>query len=125
LPPLEDYRFHRYDQVKAQLSARAPLRPVLEQAARVLSSGHTLWLVGKLPRPQLETAEPPELPPAPRPNVPRGWWQDPYDRAWIRQTAHWVGTHAERLRVIPVQSPTEVSTYETLALTAATGWHGE
>jgi hypothetical protein len=122
LPPLEDHRFHRADLLKEKLRETRPAKPVLDRAARALASGHSLWMIGPLPEAQPGETEPPDLPPAPIPNEPRGWWEGHYSYVWGRQAAHLIASHAEHVEVV-FNPPTSIVQYEELPLIVATGWH--
>src|SRR5208283_2563052 len=51
LPPLADYRFHRYDLLKEKLATTNAIAPVLARLETVLRSGHRVWLVGNISAP--------------------------------------------------------------------------
>ncbi len=51
LPPLADYRFHRYDLLKEELATTNAIAPVLTQLEAVLRAGHRVWIVGNISAP--------------------------------------------------------------------------
>ena len=63
LPPLQDYRFYRYDLLKSKLQTTNAIASVLEETEATLQSGHRVWFVGQLPGPQPDGSPPPDLPP--------------------------------------------------------------
>ena len=126
LPPVNDHRCHRVDLMKANLSSKPLLHSVLDQAARTLSSGHTLWIVGALSPPEPGESEPPDLPPAPAPGQPFGYAEGCVrGYIWERQMAHFLDTRPQAVNLIPVGAPTGVNPQEDLPLLMATGWRGD
>ena len=67
LPPIEDYRFHRYDLIKEKLATANAIAPVLAQVETILRSGHRVWIVGEV------TAPPAGAPVPPRPAGGASW----------------------------------------------------
>ena len=125
LPPVDDHRFHRTDLMKERLSSKPLLQSVLDQAARALSSGHTLWVVAALSPPEPGEVEPPELPPATLPGQPFGYVEGCVrGYIWERQVAHLIDTRAEHVEVIVNPQPSIVQ-QEELPLVKASGWRGE
>ena len=99
LPDLPDHRFHRYDLVKAQMTARDPLRGVLGAVQRTLRSGHAVWWVAGCGVPPEEPL-PPSLPPAP--HAASGWADAPYYRVWTRQVEGFLHRHARLQTALPI-----------------------
>jgi hypothetical protein len=117
IPPLVDHRFHRYDLFKAKMILENPVQPVFERIVATLRAGNRVWLVGEIP---LSQTPPPEIRPAP--NNPWGWLDDPYSDVWGAQVGYFIAMHATRGEVIPIPSPTPVSSLENVQLTAVVGW---
>ena len=126
LPPFDDYRFHRTDLLKEALCSEARLKGVLAQAARVLASGHTLWIVGALAGPAPGESQPPELPPPPLPNQPFGYLEACWrGYIWERQMVHLLETRPQSVNLLHLGPAAGVNPYEDLPLFMATGWRGE
>lgn len=120
LPDLQDHRFHRYDLVKAQMTARDPMRGVLGAVQSTLRSGHAVWWVAGCEVPPVDDPLPPSLPPAPR--APSGWADVPYYRVWTRQVENFLHRHARHQTVLPVALSQPVSRYECLTIRRFQQW---
>ena len=120
LPALADSRIHRYELLKEQLAATAPIKPVLDRIAQTLAAGNRLWIVGALPAPGPGETEPPDLPLAP--DGPQGWFDVPYSYVWGRQAEHFIAAHGGRTEVVPLGFGDSVSAYEKASLAVVTGW---
>jgi len=120
LPPLEDYRFHRYDLLKSKLQMTNVIEPVLKQVETTLRSGHSVWIVGKIPMPQPDEAPPADLPPAP--NGPEGWADRPYSDAWGAKLTYFLAYHITNAVTLVDPTTNSVSPMENMSLTIATGW---
>jgi hypothetical protein len=119
LPPLTDYRFHRYDLLKAAMQETNPIEPVLERVKTTLSTGHQVWLVGQLPIPQTE--EPPaDLPPAPY--GPLGWADEPYSDVWGTQVSYFLLHHITNAALLVVTSTNTINPAEDMILVRTSGW---
>ncbi len=119
LPPLADYRLHRYDLVKEKLAASEPIQPALERIQKTLSAGNNVWIAGELPAaPPGETAVP-TLPPAP--DGPLGWFDEPYTYVWGRQSLRLIQTWAKELTWVSTNHDGRVSRFEDLPVELATG----
>lgn len=119
LPDLPDRRFHRYDLVKAQMTARDPLRGVLGAVQSTLRSGHAVWWVAGCKVPPADTL-PPSLPPAP--HALSGWADAPYYRVWTRQIENFLLRHARLQTVVPVAPGQPVSRHECLTVRRFQQW---
>jgi Dolichyl-phosphate-mannose-protein mannosyltransferase len=117
IPPLADHRFHRYDLFKAKMVLENPVQPVFDRIAATLRAGNHVWLVGEIP---LSETPPPEIRPAP--NNPWGWLDDPYSDVWGAQVGYFVAMHATWGEVVPIRSPTSISSLENVQMTAVAGW---
>jgi hypothetical protein len=126
LPPVEDYRCHRTDLLKANLGSQPLLKKVLDQAARTLQSGRALWIVGSLSPAEPGESAPPDLPPDPAPGQSFGYVEGCLrGYIWERQMAHLLDTRAQKVNPIACRPPTGVIPQEDLPLLEARGWRGE
>jgi hypothetical protein len=64
IPPIGDYRVHRFDLIKEAMLSDDPLAPLRAQIQQTLESGHRLWVVGRL------KLDPSGAVPAPMPKPP-------------------------------------------------------
>jgi hypothetical protein len=120
LPPLTDFRFHRYDLLKEQLGATRPIKPVLDKIAATIAGGNRVWVVGDFPSPEPGETAPPDLPPAPE--GPNGWFDVPYTYAWGRQAQHLLQGQAGKLKPIAIGKGRCVSRFEDVSLSVAPSW---
>jgi hypothetical protein len=120
LPPLEDYRYHRYDLVKSKLQMTNVIEPVLKQAEATLRSGHDVWIVGKLYMVPRDGSPPVDLPPAPQ--GPEGWADRPYSDAWSAKLRYFLNQHITNAVMLIDPATNPVSPMENMPLTVATGW---
>lgn len=120
LPPLADYRFHRYDLFKAAMQKTNAIEPVLERVKSTLSSGYSVWLVGQIP--SLPPNTPPlVLPPAPHSRY--GWADEPYSYAWGTQFSYFLSHHVTHVEPF-VTSPNKfINPLEDMTLIRTSGWH--
>lgn len=124
LPPIADHSIHRFDLVKAQLQNTNAIKPVMENIAQTLQSGHQVWVLamkGWMDVPEPGTTAPASLPPAPQARW--GWSEFPYTTVWVSQVAHFVGDHS--LQFGRVKNPGASGRFiEDTELFLATGWRG-
>ncbi len=121
LPPLEDYRFHRYDLIKLKLQMTNAIQPVMEKAEATLRSGHRVWIVGEVPMSKSIAPPPADLPPAP--NGPAGWLDVPYTRVWGLKLGHDLVSHATNVSRIVDPSTNDLEPWESIGLTVVSGWN--
>jgi hypothetical protein len=93
------------------------MAPVLAAMTTALRSGHTLWLVGKLPAASSQRP-PPHVPPPPLPET--GWSVAPYQRAWEIETDVFLRRHAAAAQAVPV--PRDAQPYEDPSVARIEGW---
>jgi hypothetical protein len=119
IPPLADTRIHRYDQLKDQLAANAPIQPVLDKISQTLAAGNRVWIVGQLPllAPGQEDVAP--LPPAP--DGPWGWSDLPYIYTWGRETERLLSRTAGHIDRVALPSTQPINFYENIPLYVVTG----
>jgi hypothetical protein len=120
LPPMGDYRFHRYDLIRAKLQMSNPIGPVLEQTEATLRSGHCVWVVGPLPTLRPDEPSPPSLPPAPTPQY--GWSDAPYTTAWGGQLMYFLMHHGTNSSLLVDPATNHVHALENMALLVTRGW---
>jgi hypothetical protein len=122
LPPLDDLPLQRIDLFKRQMTATAPIQPVLDAMQRTLAAGNRVWLVGGLPF--LGRGEvPPDIPPAP--NGPWGWDHDAYSHLWGTQAAYFIQTRAGSISVLTLPDAGPVASTENLPVLMAKDWRGQ
>jgi len=122
LPPLADYRFHRYDLVKEQLAMTNVIVPVLAEVETVLRSGHRIWLVGEISAPEPGEPVPQDLPVAP--NGPLGWSDHPYSEAWGKELGYFLVQHITNATLFVNLSTNAIpiNPMERMTLVVASGW---
>ena len=118
IPPLDSHKLHRYDIVKALMSEREPIKPVIEAMERTLRAGRRVWIVGGLPLFPPGQAPPRTLPPPPLPDT--GWHAAPYQASWRGQAGYFLQHHATAARV--ERFGELVNQYERPVLEVAWGW---
>jgi hypothetical protein len=121
LPPLEDYRYHRYDLVRQKLQMTNAIQPVLETAEATLRSGHRIWIVGDVPILNSINPPPADLPPAP--NGPNGWLDSPYTHAWGTKLGYLLASHATNATRLVDPSIQRPKPWENMGLTVVSGWN--
>jgi hypothetical protein len=118
LPPLEDIRTHRTDLVIQAMMSPDPLAPLLEKVEDTLRTGHTVWVVGRLP-----LGDPRVTPAIPEPATDirsvRGGGV--YYASWPGRVAHLIQNRATRF--LSVEDPeVPVINYENSSLAGYYGW---
>jgi mannosyltransferase len=117
VPPLGRLRLHRFDRLREEMFDPEAMAPVLAAMTTALRSGHTLWLVGKLPAASSQRP-PPHVPPPPLPET--GWSVAPYQRAWEIETDVFLRRHAAAAQAVPV--PRDAQPYEDPSVARIEGW---
>jgi hypothetical protein len=123
VPPIADYRFHRYDLLKERMATVKPLDGLEEQIRQTLRSGHALWVAGMFhfhpPGKELKVYPP---------------YQGGIDMADARYCDSWICQIADMIRtngcdinpvLISVPGGTPVNPVENISLRVIRGWHGE
>ncbi len=121
LPPIEDYRFHRYDLIRQKLQMTNAIQPVLETAEATLRSGRRIWIVGEVPILNSSNPPPADLPPAP--NGPKGWLDSPYTHAWGTKLGYILASHATNATRLVDPSTRGPKPWESMGLTVVSGWN--
>ncbi len=120
LPPISDFRFHRYDQIKTQIQMTNPVGPVLAAIKATLRSGHRVLVVGDLPPPRRNATPPANLPPAP--TGPQGWYDEPYTQVWGSQLVYFLSRNTAHFNPVEASPAGPVNPMENLRVQEAVGW---
>jgi len=122
LPPIADYRFHRYDLIKEKLATTNAIAPVMARVEAVLRSGHRLWIVGELSAPPAGAPVPHDPPVAP--HGPLGWSDHPYTEAWGYELGYFLVQHITNATVFvnPFTNAIPINPMERMMLVVASGW---
>ncbi|HTY86362.1 MAG TPA: hypothetical protein VMB80_02770 [Candidatus Acidoferrum sp.] len=122
LPPLADYRFHRYDLLKEKLATTNAIAPVMAQLEATLRSGHRVWIVGNISAPPAG-APPPRDPPV-APHGPLGWSDYPYTEAWGNEVGYFLEQHVTQATLVinPATNAIPINSNERVTLVVANGW---
>ena len=121
LPPIEDYKVHRYDLIKAKIASADPIEPVLSETSRILKSGGSVWIVGGMRGvPPPENYLPQPLPPAP--NSIYGWSANEYTISWEQQFMHLILSHIAQDSVLPPLTDKPISSLENCSIGIFRGW---
>lgn len=122
LPPISDYRFHRYDLIKEKLAMTNAITPVLQQVETTLRSGNCVWVVGGIPVLPPAAAMPTNPPPAPK--GPLGWSDRPYSDAWGSQLGYILEHHITNATCLvdPATNAIPINPMERMTLTVTSGW---
>jgi hypothetical protein len=121
LPPISDYRFHRYDLIKEKLQTPKAIEPVLQQAEKTLHDGHRIWIVGGIPTPDPDEPDPGDPLPAPG-NL--GWSDPPYSEAWANELGYFLVHHATNTAWVVDLSTNSIpiNPMEKMTLMVTSGW---
>ena len=113
LPPIGDYRIHRYDLVKAKMASANPIDTVLSETSRTLSAGHNVWIIGQISS-LPEGVEPLSITPAP--NSPNGWYVIAYMLNWEQQFLYLVQSHSVESLFFPPVTNKPVNRFEDCSI---------
>lgn len=121
LPPLDEHRYHCYDQIVQQMMTPDAAAPVLARMEATLRAGHRVWLSGP-PTAPADDREPAAPPPA---HLVDGRFAERIDyyHAWADQAGYLLREHAVSLAPVPVSDGRPVLSYERIPLTVFEGWH--
>jgi hypothetical protein len=122
LPPIGDYRFHRYDLIKVKLQMTNAISPVLERVETTLRSGNRVWIVGQIHMPPPDANAPGNPPPAP--NRRFGWSDGPYFNAWGAQLGYLLEHHfTNAIQLVnPLTNSPPINPMERMILIVTRGW---
>jgi len=117
IPPLDDYRFHRYELVAAAMeSTNNVVEPVLHRAATVLGGGHRVWIVGDVRGSDINPSmSPPHFTAIPGQN------EVAYYLFWTDQLKYFLVQHALNSREVEVPVR-RCNPLETVKVVVASGW---
>jgi hypothetical protein len=119
IPPVSDYRFHRYDQLHKQMLSRGVMMPVLSLIEQSLKSGHRVWIVGDMKMPSQGVELPAD---APNPYISGVWEEMPYYDLWSQQMWSFIMSHVNENREEALQIHDPVNLDECLQLFILDGW---
>ncbi len=122
VPPIEFFRFHRFDLLRQRMTSADPLAPLLSSIETALRGGNRVFWVGNLTSPPGGQA-PPVIPPAPSPVW--GWSDGPYYETWDLQAGYLLSTRATRVAPVPLPGAGAVSAYENPPLHVLEGWRAD
>jgi hypothetical protein len=124
VPPLADYRFHRYDLLQEQMDSAHPIASLEERIRQTLRGGHALWVAGMFPV-QSAGQPPPKVPPLYHVHIAQA--EASYSYAWISQIAEMIRTNGCSIDpvLIPVPGNIPVNEMEDISLRVIHGWHGD
>jgi hypothetical protein len=124
VPPIADFRVHRYDLLKERMVSAHPIAGLEDQIRQTLRGGHALWVAGMFR----------SVPPASRPTqvfpLYRGgitMADAKYCDSWVCQITEMIRTNGCDITPVPVPVPgdTPVNPLEDISLRVIRGWHGE
>jgi hypothetical protein len=121
VPPLEFFKFHRYDLIKEKMQAPTQVeivQPLFEEINETLRNGNTVWICGGVDFVE-EGQVPPILPPAPHPE--HGWAEELYANLWALHVGFHFQQYATNVQWIDFTNQ-PVSTYEDPPLGVVRGW---
>lgn len=124
VPPLADYRFHRYDLVQERMMSAHPIADLEEQIRQTLRGGHALWVVGMF-RFQPPGSPLPKVYPPYHGGLPMA--DALYCDSWASQMAEMIRTNKCDITPVPIPIPgnMRVNPVEDISLRVIRGWHGE
>jgi hypothetical protein len=123
VPPIADYRFHRYDLLKERMVSSHPIAGLEDQIRQTLRGGHALWVAGMFHSPPQGKA--PKVFPTYQGGVELA--DASYCDAWVCQIADMIRTNGcdvASVRV-PVPGAAPVNPVEDISLRVIRGWHGD
>jgi hypothetical protein len=122
VPPIADFRFHRYDLLKERMVSAHPIAGLEDQIRQTLRSGHALWVAGMFHSP------PPGKPVKVYPPYQGGvdLADASYCDSWVCQIAEMIRTNGCDITPmrLPVPGGTPVNPVEDVSLRVIRGWHG-
>jgi hypothetical protein len=119
IPPVDDHRFHRYDQLKRQMLSGGVMMPVLSLIEQSLRSGYKVWVVGDMMLPSPGEYLPME---ALRPDINGVWAEMPYYELWSKQMGAFMMSHAKESRENTPKIHNPVNGDERLQVLTFEGW---
>jgi hypothetical protein len=122
LPPMTELRTHRYDLMKKQMEAPAPIALLLAGAENALRSGHALWVAGVF---QFAPSGQPQPILPPYHGEPMDAADAHYFSSWMFQISALVQSHAKQGGQVAIASPDNlpINPFEDVPLLRFEGWH--
>jgi hypothetical protein len=124
VPPIADFRVHRYDLLKERMVSAHPIAGLEDQIRRTLRGGHALWVAGMFHF-QPPGSGPPQVFPLYRGGIKMA--DAKYCDSWVTQISEMIRTNGCDISPVPIPVPgdTPVNPIETISLRVIRGWHGE
>jgi hypothetical protein len=124
VPPIADYRVHRYDLLKERMVSAHPIAGLEEQIRQTLRGGHALWVAGMYRLPPPGQGPPKVYPPY---HGGMDLADASYCNSWVCQIADMIRTNGSDINPVPIRVPgaTPVNPVEDISLRVIRGWHGE
>jgi len=118
VPPINSHKVHRNDLVWEKVNQPDAMTCVIDQATKVLQTGHSVWVIGILPLLPSDKLQPPPAPP-----VPYSGWQFGDTRwYWCAQLGAQLVGHATQTRTLATTRGEPVNLFENLPLTEFSGY---
>jgi hypothetical protein len=122
VPPLADFRFHRYDLLKERMVSAHPIAGLEDQIRQTLRGGHALWVAGMFRAP---SNGPPQVYSPYRGGLKMA--DAKYCDSWVCQITDMIRTNKCDVSPVPIKVPdgTPVNPVEDVSLRVIRGWHGQ
>jgi hypothetical protein len=118
VPPINSHKVHRNDLVWEKVNQPDAMTCVIDQATKVLQTGHSVWVIGILPLLPSDKLQHPPAPP-----VPYSGWQFGDTRwYWGAQLGAQLVGHATQTRTLATTRGEPVNLFENLPLTEFSGY---
>jgi hypothetical protein len=121
LPDLDHRSFFLCPEFRDKMFKESAIEREVRLITDTLRAGHSVWLVGGLPRPAPGTV--PDLSPGPSPRDPDRWNQFHYSTAWGGVVGALILEHCERVETVPILAASyRFAPDEYEPLLVAVGW---
>jgi hypothetical protein len=121
VPPIEDYRFHRYDLLRQRMAATDPIAGLQDQIRQTLRGGHAVWVAG-----MFHSLQPGQPPPKALPPYRGGLAlaDAVYCDSWVTQIGEMIRTNGCDITPVPILVPdkTPVNILEDVSVRVIRGW---
>jgi hypothetical protein len=124
VPPIADFRFHRYDMLKERMISAHPIAGLEDQIRQTLRGGHAVWVAGMF-RFLPPKSRPAKVYPSYRGGINLA--EAAYCDSWVCQITEMIRTNKCDVTPVPLPVPggTPVNPVEDISLRVIRGWHGE
>jgi hypothetical protein len=124
IPPIADYRFHRYDLLRERMASPNPIGELEEQIRQTLRGGHAVWVAGMF-RSLQPGAPPPKVYPPYRDWMPMA--DALYTDSWVTQIGEMIRTNGCDVTPVSILVPdqTPVNMLEDVSVRVIRSWRGE